>query len=131
MNERPQDNRTILMLGRAAIFLALLAVFCISACRSPYVETTLENNGPTALRLIEVDYPSASFGMQSLDAHGTFHYRFKVQGSGPIIITWTDAAGKAHTAAGPVLKEGQQGTLRISIDPSANVSWDQSLSAGK
>jgi hypothetical protein len=131
VNEPPQDNRTILMLGRAAIFLALLAVFCISACRSAYVETTLENDGSAPLRLIEVDYPSASFGMQSLDAHGTFHYRFKVQGSGPITITWTDAGGKSHTAAGPVLKEGQQGTLRITINPSVNASWDQSLSAGK
>ena len=119
------------MLGRAAIFLALLAVFCISACRSAYVETTLENNGSAPMRLIEVDYPSASFGMQSLNAHGTFHYRFKVQGSGPITMAWTDAAGKSHTAAGPILKEGQQGTLRITVDPSANVSWEQNLSSGK
>ena len=119
------------MLGRAAIFLALVAVFCISACRSAYVETTLENKGSAPLRLIEVDYPSASFGMQTLDAHGTFHYRFKVQGSGPVTITWTDASGKPHTAAGPVLKEGQQGTLRIALDPSARVSWDQSLSSSK
>jgi len=131
VNEPPQDNRTILMLGRAAIFLALLAVFCISACRSAYVETTLENNGSAPMRLIEVDYPSASFGMQSLNAHGTFHYRFKVQGSGPITMTWTDATGKSHTAAGPILKEGQQGTLRITVDPSANVSWEQNLSSGK
>jgi hypothetical protein len=131
VNERPHDNRTILMLGRAAIFLALLAVFCISACRSAYVETTLENTGPAPLHLIEVDYPSASFGMQSLDAHGTFHYRFKIQGSGPVTITWTDAAGKAHTAAGPVLKEGQQGPLRITIDPSSNVSWSANLSGAK
>jgi hypothetical protein len=119
------------MLGRAAIFLALVALFCISACRSAYVETSIENTGSAPLRLIEVDYPSASFGTQTLDAHATYHYRFKVQGSGPITINWTGADGKPHTAAGPTLKEGQQGTLRITIDPSANVSWNVNLSGAK
>ena len=119
------------MLGRAAIFLALLAVFCISACRSAYVETTIENTGSAALHVIEVDYPSASFGIQTLDAHATYHYRFKVQGSGPVTINWTGADGKPHTAAGPNLKEGQQGALHITIDPSANVSWSVNLSGVK
>jgi len=131
VNDRVRDNRTILVLGRAAIFLALLIAFCISACRSAYVETTIENTGPAPLRLIEVDYPSASFGMQTLDAHATYHYRFKVQGSGPITINWTDAAGKTHAAAGPVFQEGHQGTLHITIDPSANVSWNVNLSGAK
>jgi hypothetical protein len=119
------------MLGRAAIFLALVALFCISACRSAYVETTIENDSPSALRLIEVDYPSASFGTQTLDAHASYHYRFKVQGSGAITINWTDAAGKPHTAAGPTLTEGQQGAIRITIDPSANVSWNVNLNGAK
>ena len=111
--------------------ILLFAMLCLTACRSAYVETTLENNSPAPMRLIEVDYPSASFGTQSIDAHATYHYRFKVQGSGPVTINWTDAAGKPHTAAGPTLKEGQQGTLRISIDPSENVSWNVNLSGGK
>ena len=131
MNQPLQDNRTILVLGRAAIFLALLIAFCISACRSAYVETTIENTGSAPLRLIEVDYPSASFGMQALDAHAIYHYRFKVQGSGPITINWTDAAGKTHTASGPTLTEGQQGTLHITIDPSANASWNVNLNGAK
>jgi hypothetical protein len=111
--------------------LLLIAVFSLTACRSAYVETTIENTGPAPLHLIEVDYPSASFGMQSLDAHAIYHYRFKIQGSGPVTLTFNDAAGKPHTAAGPTLKEGQQGNLHITIGPSANVGWGADLSSGK
>lgn len=135
MNHRAPHNRTFpalgLMLCRAAIFLALVAVFCISACRSAYVETTIENSSPAVLRLIEVDYPSASFGTQTLDAHAAYHYRFKVQGSGPITINWTGTDGKAHTASGPTLTEGQQGNLRITIDSTSHVSWSVNLSRGR
>ena len=104
---------------------------CLTACRSAYVETTIENSGPAPIHLIEVDYPSASFGTQSIDSHGVYHYHFKIQGSGPVTLSFTDAGGKPHTATGPELKEGQQGELHIVIDSSANVNWSQNLSITK
>jgi hypothetical protein len=118
---RPAAARTFL--------LALLAALSLSACRSAFVETTLENDGPTPLRLIEVDYPSASFGTQSLDPRATYHYHFKIQGSGPITLTYTGSDGKTHTATGPVLSEGQQGSLRIVVDASGGVRWIENLSS--
>jgi hypothetical protein len=101
-----------------------------AACRSAFVETTVENQGVTPLHLIEVDYPSASFGMQTLDAHASYHYHFKVQGSGPVTITFFDSVGKAHTATGPTLTQGQQGNLKITIDQSGGVAWGANLSPG-
>ncbi|HEX3471039.1 MAG TPA: hypothetical protein VHT28_07620 [Silvibacterium sp.] len=115
----------------ARILLLLLVTLGLSACRSAFVETTIVNDSSISLRLIEVDYPSASFGTQSLEAHAIYHYRFKVQGSGPITLTWTDNAGKAHTATGPTLTEGQHGNLRISIDPTGNVNWSENLSGAR
>jgi hypothetical protein len=114
-----------------ALLLALLASLCLTACRSAFVETTIQNDSPSPLHLIEVDYPSASFGTQSLDAHTAYHYHFKIQGSGAITLTFTDATGKAHTANGPVLSQGQQGDLKIVIDPSGSVSWISHLSSAK
>ena len=114
-----------------SLLLLLIAVFSLIACRSAYVETTIDNSGPAALRLIEVDYPSASFGTQTLDAHVLYHYRFKVQGSSPVTITWTGADGKPHTASGPTLTEGQQGTLRITVDSASRVSWTVNLSGAR
>lgn len=115
----------------ALTLLASLAVFTLTACRSPFVQTSLENKTDAPIRLIEVDYPSASFGSQSLAAHTSFHYHFKVQGTGPITLTFTDQAGKVHTVTGPVLTEGQQGELRISVDPDGSVNWTKDLSTAK
>jgi len=108
----------------------LAAGVCLgaAACRSAFVETTVENDSATPVHVIEVDYPSASFGMQTLDAHTTYHYHFKIQGSGPVTIAFLDNAGKPHTATGPTLTQGQQGSLKITIDP-GGVSWSASLSA--
>lgn len=105
----------------------IAALFLLSGCRSAFVETTIENTSPGELRLIEVDYPSASFGTQTLGAHSMYHYRFKIQGSGPVTISFTDNAGKAHSVTGPTLEEGQQGQLTISVDPAYKVDWKQSL----
>jgi hypothetical protein len=114
-----------------ALLASLAIVFTLSACRSAFVQTSLENKSDAPIRLIEVDYPSASFGSQSLAAHTSFHYHFKVQGTGPVTLTFTDQAGKVHTVAGPVLTEGQQGELRISIDRDGSVNWTKDLSIAK
>jgi hypothetical protein len=113
----------------AIAVLVCLAVLSAVGCRSAFMETSVENDGATAVHVIEVDYPSASFGMQTLDPHATFHYHFKIQGSGPITITFIDSAGKPHTATGPTLTQGQQGNLKITIGPSGSVSWSAKFSA--
>ena len=116
------------MTWRRSLCAALIvALFTLSGCRSAFVETSIENTSRGNLRLIEVDYPSASFGTQTLDAHSTYHYRFKIQGSGPITISFTDDAGKSHSVTGPMLEEGQQGQLTILIDPAYKVDWKKSL----
>jgi hypothetical protein len=112
-----------------ALLLLGIALLGLAACRSAFVETTLRNDGDTPVRLIEVDYPSASFGAQSLAAHSVFHYRFKVQGSGQVTLSYTGADGKNHTATGPTLNEGQHGSLAITIDPAGRVGWAESLIA--
>ena len=49
--------------GRTGSFLLLiLAAAGMAGCSSRYVQTTIVNHTDRALKLIEVDYPSASFG---------------------------------------------------------------------
>lgn len=107
----------------AAASLLALVCFDFAGCRSAFVSATITNNSAAQVNLIEVDYPSASFGVGSLAAGAQFHYRFKILGSGPVKLQYTDVSGKEHTATGPDLQEGQQGSLRIDIDASGNVSW--------
>jgi len=112
--------------------LPAILVFCLMAgCHSPYITVTITNQSKGPLSLIEVDYPSASFGLDSLASGAQYHYRFKVIGSGPVKIQFTDAAGKIHSASGPALKENQEGSLAITIEENAQVSWGPRLSASK
>lgn len=111
--------------------LLLASVAMLSACHSAFVQTILINHSGAPLRLVEVDYPSASFGTASLNNAAEYHYRFKITGSGTVKLNFVDSAGKPHHAVGPELDEGQEGTLIVVIDESNNVSWKPSFTVAK
>jgi hypothetical protein len=111
----------------AAGSLLLLTLVIFTGCRSAYIAATITNQSAAPVTLLEVDYPSASFGVGALAPGAQFHYRFKIQGGGPIQLQFTDGSGKTHTASGPDLQEGQQGSLQINIDPSDRISWIPNL----
>jgi hypothetical protein len=98
----------------------------MAGCKSPYVSATVKNDTGAAVTLVEVDYPSASFGRESLAAGGVYPYRFKILGSGATKVSWTDAARKQHTGNGPELHEGQQGQLSITLTPTG-AQWSEQL----
>jgi hypothetical protein len=110
---------------------ALLACLSTSACRSAFVQTEIVNHSGGTVRLIEVDYPSASFGTQQILDGSTFQYRFKVQDSGPVKITYTSAGNSVRTSTGPTLSEGEQGSLTIMLESDGKVTWQPALSASK
>ncbi len=97
-----------------------------SGCRSHLVNTEIVNQGPT-LRLLEFDYPDASFGADALSTGGQYRYSFQIRGSGPLTLHFNDASGKSHTAQGPTVKEGEQGTLTVTINAENQVSWVSKL----
>ena len=101
----------------------LIAVVGLSGCRSKYVEATVTNATGGPVTVVEVDYPSASFGKETLAAGANFHYRFKTQGDGKLKAMWTDAANHDHSVEGPTLNEGDEGTLRVTLKPT-DVTWN-------
>jgi hypothetical protein len=102
-----------------ALFATLIAT---AGCHSHYVATTVSNRGSRPIELLEVDYPSASFGTQNLAPGADFYYRFKVLGSGNMKLLYTDSAHQDHQSDGPFLKEGSEGPLLIAITDSG-VTW--------
>jgi len=106
--------------------MAALTLLGSVGCRSAYVEADVKNTSGAPVSLVEVDYPSASFGVESLAAGATYHYRFKILGEGATKIVWTDATRKEHSVAGPRLQEGQQGTLTVTIAGGSAV-WEPVL----
>jgi hypothetical protein len=106
---------------------AIVLLICATGCRSPQVETTVINSGATALHNIEVDYPSASFGISSLAPGQQFHYQLQLQDTGRMKVQFFDSAQKQHSGTGPYAVQGQQGTLRITIDGSGKSLWAANL----
>ena len=108
-------------LALAPLLLAPL-LLALSGCHSAYVEATVQNHTASPVSLVELDYPSASFGTQSLAPGQDFKYRFKVLGSGDAKLLFTDPARQEHTAPGPPLTEGDEGPLTATITPTG-VTW--------
>jgi hypothetical protein len=107
--------------------VALAALLVLAGCHSAYIAATISNRSPAPLSLVELDYPSASFGTQSLAPGADYHYRFKVLGNGPTSVLWTDARHQDHKAPGPTLDEGDEGTLTITFTAAAKPDWTLQL----
>jgi hypothetical protein len=102
----------------------LLSAFAgLAGCHSYHIDTTIENRTGEPVRLLEVDYPSASFGTDSIAAGADFHYRFEVQGNGPVKLQYTNADGHLVEITGPTLAEHQEGHLEIVLLPSGRAQW--------
>jgi hypothetical protein len=107
--------------------LALAALGTMLACHSYHIDATIENRTGGPLTLLEVDYPSASFGADALAPNAVFHYSFQTRGTGQISVQYTGATGRPVQTKGPTLFEGQQGRLEIVLLPDGNVEFHPSL----
>lgn len=115
-------------MSRLLAFAALILGSLISGCRTPTVEASITNDTGAAIRVLEMDYPNASFGTSTLAPGATFHYRFVIQDPGHVSLSYSDLSGGDHKATGPTVDKGQQGTMLVVLGPSG-VAWTPHLSA--
>ena len=110
---------------RRALFAAFLSCVFLAAtaCHSYHIDTTIENRTGADIQLLEVDYPSASFGADRIASGAVYHYRFQVNGSGPLKIEYTTGDGKQVQIDGPTLVERQQGQLKIVLVPAGKAQF--------
>jgi hypothetical protein len=111
--------------------IALSALMLAAGCHSYHIETTVENRTGAPIQLLEVDYPSASFGADSLAAGGVFHYRIQLRGSGPLKVLYTVSDGsrtqRSVQIEGPTLTERQEGRLQIVLLPGGKAEFHPEL----
>ena len=113
---------------RPALFaVTFFAAFLFPACHSYHIDATIENRTGAPIQLLEVDYPSATFGADSLAADASFHYRFQVRGSGQLKVSYTAANGQTVQISGPTLAERQQGTLDIVLESGGKAEFHPQL----
>lgn len=106
---------------------ALLLLLPAAGCNPAYVKTTVVNSGSTELHSIEVDYPSASFGIPNLAPGQAFHYKLELRDTGRMKVEFYDHAEKPHSGTGPYAAQGQQGALVIMLDGSGKIVWNANL----
>jgi hypothetical protein len=99
------------------------AILTFSGCRSKHVEVIVENRSGGPVRLLEVDYPSASFGRNAMTADETYRYQIQVRGSGKVKVQYTGADGRTVQGEGAELSEGETGRLEIELAPGGKVGY--------
>jgi hypothetical protein len=103
------------------------ALIWAAGCHSYHVESTVENRTGGAIQLLEVDYPSASFGANTLAAGAVFPYRIQLRGSGALKVQYTGSDGRHVQVEGPVLSEPQEGGIAIVLLPGGKAEFHPQL----
>ena len=107
--------------------IVLASSLAFSGCRSHHIDCTVENRTGATVHQVEIDYPSASFGIDTLNPGQIYPYVFQVRGSGPIKVQYNDPGGKLIQRQGTSLAEGDQGQFLIILMPEGKVQWVPSL----
>jgi hypothetical protein len=106
-----------------AVWVLGAGLLAAVGCKSPHIQVTVENHTGAEVRLLEVDYPSASFGIDSIAAGGSMHYLIQVRDSGQVKVMYTDPHKKQVQVTGPTLAEGQRGALEIVLEPEGKAEF--------
>jgi hypothetical protein len=111
-------------IAAGSLGLALVGTGC---GHSAHVEVTVENQTGGPIRLLEVDYPSASFGADSLGAGAAMHYKIQLQDKGQIKVQYTASDNHAIQVTGPELAQGQEGKFEIVLEPAGKAEFKPDL----
>ena len=108
-----------------AFIPAMLAAssLVVAGCHSHHVDSTIENRTGVPVSQVEVDYPSASFGVDKLAPRAIYPYRFQIRGEGQINVSYTLPDGKLVHVNGPKVQEGNEGTMLIILLPKGEIQW--------
>lgn len=98
-------------------------VALLAACHSYHIEATVKNDTGGPISLLEVDYPSASFGADAVGASAEVHHRIQTRGSGALKVQYTDGSGKQIQITGPTLYENQEGRIEIDLQPGGKADF--------
>jgi hypothetical protein len=117
---RPADRVWPRLIAGPTLMAILIA---FAGCHSHHIEATIENHTGNSITLLEVDYPSASFGADIVPPDGVYHHRIQTRGSGPISVQYTASTNRAVQLKGPTLQEGQEGSIEIVLLPDGKAEF--------
>jgi len=96
---------------------AIAVLVCLlTGCRSHVISVTLVNASTQPVNTIVVDYPSATFGVNSLAPGKTFNYAIRPLDTGRLKIQFRNAKGEIIGYTGPELHLGDDGAIRLRLE---------------
>ena len=96
-----------------------------------HVQVSVENRTGALVRLLEVDYPSASFGADSLAPGAIMRYSVALTGNGPIKLQYIMPNNNQAQATGPQVSEGESGRLEVVLLPGGKANFNPELQTRK
>src|SRR5215469_1782306 len=104
---------------RALLLLILTAGIVVGCMRSHVINVTVSNTSAEKVSTIVIDYPEATFGINSLDPGKSFEYQIKPTATGTLKIQFSNAHGLNRVSAGPVVHKGDEGSIGIKLTQDA------------
>ena len=114
----------------ASTLALVLTVLAVSGCRSYRIQVSVQNRTGAPVQLLEVEYPSASFGADTLASGATMHYSLQVRGTGPVKVQYSIGGSQAQIT-GPTLSEEDEGQLLIVLLPGGKAEFTPQLGSAK
>jgi len=111
--------------------MALVFVIAVAGCRAHVVKISLTNISTEPIKTIIVDYPSATFGKDTLAPRESYFSLIKPVDKGPIKVRFTDAQGVSHVYRSTSLAPGDDGWVDIKLTQSSGQTGFDLTRAGK
>lgn len=102
---------------RCLLFASLLLLCCaVNGCmHSHVIQVTVINTSIERISNIVIDYPEATFGINSLEPGNSFQYKIKATGTGPMKISFLNSHAQDRLSTGPVLHKDDEGSIEIKV----------------
>jgi hypothetical protein len=100
--------------------VGLLLLYFAGCTHSHVIKINIVNESDAKISNIVVDYPGATFGVNSLSPGKNFPYTIKpTEDKGTLKIQFVDANGMTHQATGPEVHRNDEGTIEIKLSQNA------------
>ena len=101
------------MTTTSRIALPLLLLAALAGCRSHVITVNLTNSSAAPIHTVQVDYPNATFGKDTLAPGETFSYAIKPLDKGKLKIQFTDSTGASHANEVVSLEPNDEGRIDV------------------
>ena len=105
-----------MMRSKSLLLSSLLLFFAVNGCtHSHVIQVTVTNTSNEKISNIAIEYPEASFGINSLDPGKSYAYKIKPTSTGPLKIAFLNSHAQDRVSAGPVVRKNDEGSIEIKV----------------